>query len=144
MSSFQGWIFIKHTFYSGLNTELSTFQRAGLEGFRCRSLWSLLRTRNVVIIFIAGHSQTCMFTLPPTTLTLLPPCSHSLPPHSPSSHHVHTPPTTLTHIHTHFRNSSLKEKLKSLKKKEAEDTKALEDMVLKVESNLVSTTVSNI
>lgn len=31
--------------------------------------------------------------------------------------------------------------MKALKKKEAEETKALEEMVLKVESNLVATTV---
>lgn len=35
----------------------------------------------------------------------------------------------------------LKNKMKALKKKEAEDTKVLEDVVQKVESNLVATTV---
>ena len=40
-----------------------------------------------------------------------------------------------------FRNASLKSKVKAMKKKEAEDTKALEDVVQKVESNLVTTTV---
>ena len=40
------------------------------------------------------------------------------------------------------RNAVLKSKIKVLKKKEAEDAKALEDMVQKVESNLVTTTVS--
>ena len=39
------------------------------------------------------------------------------------------------------RNVSLKQKVKALKKKEAEETKALEEMVLKVESNLQTTTV---
>ena len=41
-----------------------------------------------------------------------------------------------------YRNSKLKEQLQTLKKKEAEETKALEDMVAKVEENLVTTTVS--
>ena len=40
------------------------------------------------------------------------------------------------------RNVSLKNEVKALKKKEAEDTKALEDIVQQVESNLVTTTVS--
>ena len=40
------------------------------------------------------------------------------------------------------RNRSLKEQLKALRVKEAEDMKALEDMVQKVEENLVATTVS--
>ena len=40
------------------------------------------------------------------------------------------------------RNASLKQRVKELKKKEAEETKALEEMVLKVESNLETTTVS--
>ena len=40
-----------------------------------------------------------------------------------------------------FRNVSLRQKVKALKKKEAEETKALEEMVLKVESNLEATTV---
>ena len=40
------------------------------------------------------------------------------------------------------RNSKLKEQLQALKKKEAEETKALEDMVAKVEENLVTSTVS--
>lgn len=40
------------------------------------------------------------------------------------------------------RNTSLKQRVKELKKKEAEETKALEEMVLKVESNLETTTVS--
>ena len=35
----------------------------------------------------------------------------------------------------------MKKKVKALKKKEAEETKALEEMVLKVESNLETTTV---
>jgi transcriptional regulator NrdR family protein len=38
------------------------------------------------------------------------------------------------------RNSKLKEQLQALKKKEAEETKALEDMVAKVEENLVTST----
>lgn len=42
----------------------------------------------------------------------------------------------------YYRNRSLKEQLKALRVKEAEDTKALEDMVQKVEENLVATTVS--
>lgn len=43
----------------------------------------------------------------------------------------------------HFhRNHSLKEQLKALRVKEAEDMKALEDMVQRVEENLVATTVS--
>ena len=41
-----------------------------------------------------------------------------------------------------LRNKTLREQLKVLKKKDAEDTKALEDMVQKVEENLVTTTVS--
>ena len=40
------------------------------------------------------------------------------------------------------RNNALKDEITALKKKEAEDTKALENMVLKVEENLVTTTVS--
>jgi len=40
-----------------------------------------------------------------------------------------------------FRNAALRGQIKELKVKEAEDTKALEDMVQKVESNLVTTTV---
>lgn len=40
------------------------------------------------------------------------------------------------------RNSKLSEQLQALKKKEAEETKALEDMVAKVEENLVASTVS--
>ena len=40
------------------------------------------------------------------------------------------------------RNNSLKEQLKALRVKEAEDMKALEDMVQRVEENLVATTVS--
>ena len=39
------------------------------------------------------------------------------------------------------RNASLKQKVKALKKKEAEETQALEEMVLKVESNLQTSTV---
>ena len=39
------------------------------------------------------------------------------------------------------RNTSLKQRVKKLKSKEAEETKALEEMVLKVESNLQTTTV---
>ena len=39
------------------------------------------------------------------------------------------------------RNTSLKQRVKELKKKEAEETKALEEMVLKVESNLETSTV---
>ena len=42
----------------------------------------------------------------------------------------------------YYRNRSLKEQLKALRVKEAEDMKALEDMVQKVEENLVTTTVS--
>ena len=42
----------------------------------------------------------------------------------------------------YHRNRSLKEQLKALRVKEAEDMKALEDMVQKVEENLVATTVS--
>jgi transcriptional regulator NrdR family protein len=38
------------------------------------------------------------------------------------------------------KNSKLKEQLQALKKKEAEETKALEDMVAKVEENLVTST----
>ena len=41
------------------------------------------------------------------------------------------------------RNSKLREQLQSLKKKETEETKALEDMVAKVEKNLVTSTVSH-
>ena len=41
------------------------------------------------------------------------------------------------------RNKALKSSIKALKKKEAEDTKALEDIVQKVESNLVATTVGH-
>ena len=40
------------------------------------------------------------------------------------------------------RNGKLREQLQSLKKKEAEETKALEDIVAKVEENLVTSTVS--
>jgi hypothetical protein len=57
------------------------------------------------------------------------------------------------HVHVHvdhlsefisfsFRNVSLRQKVKTLKKKEAEEAKALEEMVLKVESNLETTTVT--
>ena len=42
-----------------------------------------------------------------------------------------------------LRNVLLKIEVEALKKKEAEDTQALEDMVQKVESNLVATTVSS-
>ena len=42
------------------------------------------------------------------------------------------------------RNSQLQEQLQALKKKEAEETKALEDMIAKVEENLVTSTVSNL
>ena len=42
------------------------------------------------------------------------------------------------------RNHSLKEQLKALRVKEAEDMKALEDMVQRVEENLVTTTVSDV
>ena len=44
-------------------------------------------------------------------------------------------------LYISFRNVSLRQKVKALKKKEAEETKALEEMVLKVESNLEATTV---
>lgn len=43
-----------------------------------------------------------------------------------------------------YRNSKLCEQLQALRKKEAEETKALEDMVAKVEENLVTSTVSYI
>ena len=49
--------------------------------------------------------------------------------------HTPLPP----HVH---RNSKLKEQLQALKKKEEEETKALEDIVAKVEENLVTSTVS--
>ncbi len=39
------------------------------------------------------------------------------------------------------RNKSLKEKIKELRRKEAEETRALEEVVQRVEENLVSTTV---
>ena len=39
-------------------------------------------------------------------------------------------------------NTTLKKKIKNLEKKEAEDTKALADMVQKVEENLVLSAVS--
>ena len=44
--------------------------------------------------------------------------------------------------HLYNRNIKLREQLQSLKKKETEETKALEDMVAKVEKNLVASTVS--
>ena len=40
------------------------------------------------------------------------------------------------------RSKTLKEEVKTLKEKEAKETKALEDMVQKVEENLVTATVS--
>ena len=47
----------------------------------------------------------------------------------------------ILNISSSFRNISLRQKVKALKKKEAEEAKALEEMVLKVESNLEATTV---
>ena len=44
----------------------------------------------------------------------------------------------------YHRNSKLGEQLQALRKKEAEETKALEDMVAKVEENLVASTVSSV
>ena len=44
----------------------------------------------------------------------------------------------------YYRNSKLHDQLQALKKKEAEETKALEDMVAKVEENLVTSTVSSL
>ena len=49
------------------------------------------------------------------------------------------PPAPTT---TPGRNSRLGVQLQALKKKEAEETKALEDIVAKVEENLVASTVS--
>ncbi len=42
----------------------------------------------------------------------------------------------------YLRNSSLEDEVVALRRKEKEDTRALEDMVQRVESNLVATTVS--
>ena len=40
------------------------------------------------------------------------------------------------------RSKSLREEIKALKKKEVKETKALEDMIQKVEENLIAATVS--
>ena len=42
-----------------------------------------------------------------------------------------------------FRSQSLKDEVKLLKEKEAKDTKALDDMIQKVEENLKIATVSH-
>ena len=51
-------------------------------------------------------------------------------------------PLITVNIHVLYRCQSLKDEIRRLKEKEAADTKALEDIVQKVEKNLLVTTVS--